>query len=160
MPARPPSANWRGRWWTGPATCRRCRLHVGPRYLARGLNDAADPGNEIECEQVVWKHAPPGAPNIVIILMDDMGYADPGCFGGEIDTPQDPIVKLDYWTKLEELGLVNRVSESSLTADEVYVRSGIVCNNLVDYYSTRFTDRALSQIVDLWNDTATAPNCW
>jgi hypothetical protein len=28
---------------------------------------------------------------------------------GEIDTPQDPIVKLDYWTKLEELGLVNRV---------------------------------------------------
>jgi arylsulfatase len=31
--------------------------------------------------------APGGAPNIVIILMDDMGYSDPGCFGGEIDTP-------------------------------------------------------------------------
>lgn len=32
---------------------RRCRLHVGPRYLARGLNsEFADPGNEIECEQV------------------------------------------------------------------------------------------------------------
>ncbi len=26
-------------------------------------------------------------PNIVIILADDMGYSDPGCFGGEIDTP-------------------------------------------------------------------------
>jgi hypothetical protein len=36
---------------------RRCRLHVGPRYKARGLNEAADPGNEIECDQVVWKHS-------------------------------------------------------------------------------------------------------
>jgi arylsulfatase len=26
-------------------------------------------------------------PNIVIILTDDMGYSDPGCFGGEIQTP-------------------------------------------------------------------------
>jgi hypothetical protein len=36
---------------------RKCRLHVGPRYKARGLNDNADPGNEIECDQVVWKHS-------------------------------------------------------------------------------------------------------
>lgn len=36
---------------------RRCRLHTGPRYKARGLNEYADPGNEIECDQVVWKHA-------------------------------------------------------------------------------------------------------
>ena len=26
-------------------------------------------------------------PNIMIILMDDMGYSDPGCYGGDIDTP-------------------------------------------------------------------------
>lgn len=31
--------------------------------------------------------APAGAPNVVIVYMDDMGYSDPGCFGGEIDTP-------------------------------------------------------------------------
>lgn len=31
---------------------RKGRLHVGPRYKARGLNEAAEPGNEIECEQV------------------------------------------------------------------------------------------------------------
>ena len=26
-------------------------------------------------------------PNVVLILMDDMGFSDPGCYGGEIDTP-------------------------------------------------------------------------
>jgi len=29
----------------------------------------------------------PEKPNIIIILADDMGYSDPGCFGGEIETP-------------------------------------------------------------------------
>lgn len=28
---------------------------------------------------------------------------------GEIDTPQDPMVKLEYWSKLEDMGLANRV---------------------------------------------------
>ncbi len=41
---------------------RRCRLHTGPRYKARGLNEMADPGNEIECDQVVWKKAAAGKP--------------------------------------------------------------------------------------------------
>jgi len=31
--------------------------------------------------------APDRAPNIVFILADDVGFADIGCFGGEIDTP-------------------------------------------------------------------------
>jgi arylsulfatase len=31
--------------------------------------------------------APTGAPNIVVVLMDDMGFSDIGPFGSEIDTP-------------------------------------------------------------------------
>ena len=29
----------------------------------------------------------PGRPNIVLIMADDMGFSDVGCFGGEIETP-------------------------------------------------------------------------
>jgi len=30
---------------------------------------------------------PPRRPNVVLILADDMGYSDAGCYGGEIETP-------------------------------------------------------------------------
>lgn len=31
--------------------------------------------------------APPGSPNVIVIYMDDMGFADVGCYGSEIRTP-------------------------------------------------------------------------
>lgn len=33
------------------------------------------------------RRAPQGAPNVVIVLADDLGFSDLGCFGGEIPTP-------------------------------------------------------------------------
>jgi arylsulfatase A-like enzyme len=39
--------------------------------------DGAESGNS----------SPADRPNIVVILIDDMGYSDAGCFGGEIHTP-------------------------------------------------------------------------
>ena len=32
-------------------------------------------------------HAPPGAPNVVFVLLDDTGFAQFGCYGSDIDTP-------------------------------------------------------------------------
>jgi len=31
--------------------------------------------------------APAGAPNVVVIILDDVGFADLGCYGGELKTP-------------------------------------------------------------------------
>src|SRR5258708_5018854 len=31
--------------------------------------------------------AAPSKPTILIILADDMGFSDPGCYGGEVSTP-------------------------------------------------------------------------
>ena len=31
--------------------------------------------------------APKGAPNVVVIILDDLGFADLGCYGGEVSTP-------------------------------------------------------------------------
>ncbi len=31
--------------------------------------------------------APPGAPNVVYIVLDDVGFGALGCYGGLIDTP-------------------------------------------------------------------------
>ena len=32
--------------------------------------------------------APDGAPNVIVMMADDLGYSDLGCYGSEIDTPQ------------------------------------------------------------------------
>jgi arylsulfatase len=60
------------------------------RYFPRPADFAGRIGRAREASTPAWPMrplAPSGAPNIVIVYMDDMGFSDPGCFGGEIDTP-------------------------------------------------------------------------
>lgn len=52
------------------------------------------------------------------------------------------------------LAAINRLIPEGFpraTAEDVHVRSAMVCNDQVDHYSTRFTVDALKQIVDLIN---------
>ena len=46
-------------------------------------------GNVMGASEPAWPDRPraAGKPNVVVILVDDVGFADIGCFGGEIDTP-------------------------------------------------------------------------
>ena len=47
-------------------------------------------GRTREASQPHWDlpvRARSGAPNIVIVFMDDMGWADVGCYGSEVATP-------------------------------------------------------------------------
>ena len=45
----------RGVEWRLAVFGRRSSMHPGTRYLARGLNARAAPGNEVEMEQLVWR---------------------------------------------------------------------------------------------------------
>ncbi|MGH9171550.1 MAG: arylsulfatase [Acidimicrobiales bacterium] len=47
-------------------------------------------GRTLEASTPWWPplpSAPPGAPNVVIVLLDDVGYAQFGCYGSDIATP-------------------------------------------------------------------------
>ena len=60
-----------------------CSIHRRDflRYLTAGATTAAIPG------LTGCGAASPGRPNIIIIMADDMGFSDIGCYGGEISTP-------------------------------------------------------------------------
>ena len=48
------------------------------------------PTDQFEAPKQHWPTPatpPPGSPNIVLMMLDDVGFADFGCYGSEIDTP-------------------------------------------------------------------------
>ena len=60
-------------------------------YPVRGYANFTGTVSEKASESIpAWKQParpPQGAPNVIVMLMDDMGYSDISPFGGEIDTP-------------------------------------------------------------------------
>ena len=55
-----------------------------------GAGHRAVIGRTLKTSKPWWRarrQAPAGAPNVVVVLLDDLGFSDFGCFGGEIRTP-------------------------------------------------------------------------
>ncbi len=61
-----------------------------PRDAMHASPSSATIGRTLADSTPWWppaRTAPAGAPNVVVILVDDLGFSDFGCFGGEIETP-------------------------------------------------------------------------
>ena len=55
--------------------------------IPRPAPSFSTPTDSIYKKRVEAKHLSEGAPNILIILMDDLGPGTPSTYGGEINTP-------------------------------------------------------------------------
>src|SRR3954463_14508675 len=65
------SPDGRGVWWSDRSDV------AGGDGLVGARGDGGRPGPT----------APDGAPNVLFVVLDDVGYAQLGCYGSDIDTP-------------------------------------------------------------------------
>ena len=56
-----------------------------PRFS--GVANRTLDGSEPDWESIGHVEAPEGAPNVLVVLIDDAGFGNPATFGGPVDTP-------------------------------------------------------------------------
>ena len=91
--------------------------------------------------------APVAAPNVVYVVLDDVGFADLGCFGGEIDTASMDRLAADgvRFTNFHTTALCSPTRASLLTGRNHHsVGMGVVANWDTGFpgYRGRITRRA------------------
>ena len=64
----------------------RSKLPIG-REPFQGVANRTLDGSQPDWEAIGHVDAPDGAPNVLVVLIDDAGFGNPATFGGPIDTP-------------------------------------------------------------------------
>lgn len=76
---------------------------------------------------VAFLHAEDTRPNIIVIMADDMGYGDPTCFGGKIETPSLDLMAKEglKFTDFHSSGTVCSPSRAGLLTGLYQQRTGV-----------------------------------
>ena len=75
----------------------RSKLPIRRPRFRRNRGSTHLDGCEPDWAQIDHVHPPAGAPNVLVVLIDDAGFGNPSTFGGPIDTPN--------YTRMAEAGL-------------------------------------------------------
>jgi arylsulfatase len=67
------------------------------RLPFQGVSNKTLDGSKPDWNLIGHPEAPPGAPNVLLVLIDDAGFGNPSTFGGPISTPR--------YTQMAEAGL-------------------------------------------------------
>ena len=91
--------------------------------------------------------APEGAPNVIVMLVDDLGFSDLGCYGSEIDTPHLDAIAAGglRYTNFHVNPMCSPTRASLLTGLDSHLAGvGHVCHSDSGFpgYAMELTDRA------------------
>ena len=67
------------------------------RLPFQGVSNKTLDGSKPDWNLIGHPEAPPGSPNVLLVLIDDAGFGNPSTFGGPISTPR--------YTQMAETGL-------------------------------------------------------